>query len=254
MFASPVQLRKPLQQVQLLCSPSLLSLPTKPLFRHLVSSNSSSSSSSTRTTVDLSDEELTKINLLIPRLCDSNHLPEAVRLVDAALLTNPPLGSLSLSLLIARLASQPDMTHPMSLLNRLKHNPPAHPHLPLVSRMLVSSYLKNRRLREAFKVFNWLSRPDSPCAPDLAIYGLLVGGICRDGQMLEALKVFRSMLAANLVPRSELQTRVYRGLLREARIREAKELRGAFGSAADGGEGVGKVLELLDRLISSWVD
>ncbi|KAJ4976876.1 hypothetical protein NE237_001982 [Protea cynaroides] len=171
----------------------------------------------------LTQEELTEINLLVPRLCESNHFPEAIRLIDAALLTNPPLKSLPLSVLIDRLTAEPDMTQSMSLLNHLKHNPNAHPALAPINQMFLVSYFKKHRFKEAMKIFSWMSRPDSPCNPDAMVYRIVIGGFCRNGKTLEALKVMRAMLGANTIPDTDLRTWVYRSLLREARIGEAQE-------------------------------
>ncbi|KAM0965929.1 hypothetical protein ACFX2C_021758 [Malus domestica] len=73
----------------------------------------------------LTQEDLTKINLLLRRLCLLNHLD------ITALLANLPLESVFLSVLIHSFTSQPDLAQPMSLLNHLRHNPPSHPHLTL---------------------------------------------------------------------------------------------------------------------------
>ncbi|KAK9267754.1 hypothetical protein L1049_010188 [Liquidambar formosana] len=251
---------KSVQQLLLFSTPSLLSSLSKPISLFF-SSFSSSSSTATVTaatvseSINLTQEELTKINLLIPRLCYSNHLPEAIRLVHASLLTNPPLKFLPLPILVDCLVSQPDMTQLMSFLTRLKHNPPAHPSLLPINTMLISSYFKKSKPKEAMKVFTWMSRPGSPCAPDAAIYGILAGGFCRHGLNLGALKVLRAMVGANFWPGSDLRKRIFRNLLREARIREAKELDGALASiGVDGDKGVEKVMVLLERMIANWTD
>lgn len=108
------------------------------------------------------------------------------------------------------------------------------------------------------KVFNWLSREDSPCAPlDPPIYSLMVNGLCKKGLSLEGLRVFRAMVGADFVPGTDLVNLVYRGLLREAMIEEARELSGALlGSVGIGNDPAlkKKVMELLDQLIAEWVD
>lgn len=105
-------------------------------------------------------------------------------------------------------------------------------------------------------MFNWMVRPDSPCVLDEKVCGILVCGFCRNGMVLEALKVLRSMVAVNLVPGRVLRKWVYRGLLREARIKEAVELNEALVWVEDGGgdETVKKVVELFEKMIAVWTD
>ncbi|PON47994.1 Pentatricopeptide repeat [Trema orientale] len=207
-------------------------------------------SSSSSKPVTLTQDELTKINLLLPRLCLSNHLNTATHLAVTALLTNPPPNSLSLSALLDSLASQPDMARPMSLLTRLRHAPLSHRQVAPITATLVAAYFKKGKAREALKVFNWMVRPGSPWELEEKICGVLISGFCRNGMVLEALKVLRAMAAANVEPRGELRELVYRGLLREARVREAMELNAALEFDCD--EGRKKVLELLDRMIENW--
>ena len=57
-----------------------------------------------------------------------------------------------------------------------------------------------------------------------------------------------------MAPAADLRSRVYRALLREARIGEAKELDAALRCVGDGGDGFGKVIDLLDRMIGNWVE
>ncbi|XP_028752854.1 pentatricopeptide repeat-containing protein At4g11690-like [Neltuma alba] len=200
----------------------------------------------------LTDEELTEINLLIPRLCDSNQLATAVNLTTTALLANPPLKSLSISVFIDSLASQPDMTHAMSLLTRLKFTPPSYPYLRPIIIMLVTSYFNKYKYKEALKVFNWIQRPDSPCSPDEKIYGIFIHGFCRKGFVLEGLKVLRAMVGANTAPTCDSKDCVYRGLLRQARIKEAKELNDAFGCVDVAG--LKRISLLLENMIAEWKD
>lgn len=82
-------------------------------------------------------------------------------------------------------------------------------------------------------------------------YGALLDGFCRNGSIFEALRVLKDMLSVNLVPGEGLRNKVYRSLLREARIKEAKVLNEALGCLGDGGENV-KVLGLLDQIIADW--
>ncbi|KAM1066421.1 hypothetical protein ACFX2B_021598 [Malus domestica] len=79
----------------------------------------------------LTQEDLTKINLLLRRLCLLNHLDTVTHLAITALLANLPLESVFLSVLIHSFTSQPDLARPMSLLTHLRHNPHSHPHLTL---------------------------------------------------------------------------------------------------------------------------
>lgn len=102
-------------------------------------------------------------------------------------------------------------------------------------------------------MFNWMVRPGSPWELEERFCGVLVDGFCRNGMVLEALKVLRIMAAANAGrPRGRLRELVYRGLLREARIREALELNEALD--CDCGEGMKKVLEVLDKMIENWTE
>ncbi|XP_059440109.1 pentatricopeptide repeat-containing protein At4g11690-like [Corylus avellana] len=250
-----------LKQLQHVAFPSkpIISFVFQTPIAPLSSSSSSEASPASKpiTNSSLTQEELTKINLLLlPRLCLSNHLPTAIHLTSTVLLTNPPPKSLSLSILVDSLTSQPDMSLPMSLLTHLKHNPAAHSHLIHITTMLIASYFKKYKPKEALKVFNWMVRPGSPCVLDEKVCGILVYGFCKQGMVLEALKVLRAMLGVNLVPGRDLGTWVYRGLLREARIKEALELNEALGLVKDvgGDEAVKKALGLLDHMIALWTD
>lgn len=104
-------------------------------------------------------------------------------------------------------------------------------------------------------MFSWMSRPGSPCFPDDEVYGIVAAGYCRNGISLEALKVARAMVESNCMPQCDLRRCVYKSLLREARLREAKELDWALGYIEiDRVEGLKKALELLDQMISNWTD
>lgn len=85
------------------------------------------------------------------------------------------------------------------------------------------------------------------------MYGALLDGFCWNGFVFEALRVLSDMLSANLVPGEGLRNKVYRSLLREARIKEAKELNEALACLGDSGESV-KVLDLLDQITANWRD
>ncbi|KAL0464046.1 UNVERIFIED_CONTAM: hypothetical protein Slati_0292200 [Sesamum latifolium] len=145
-----------------------------------------STTAATESSAGLTEDEVKQINAVVPRLCSSNHLKEAIQLISAALSTaNPPLNALPLSILINRLALEPDLTHHMHLLNALKFNP----------------------------------NTGNPFV---------------------------------LLPIAKM------GLLREARVREALELNAALDCCAlgsdDGAFGSKEVVDLLDRMIASWVE
>lgn len=90
---------------------------------------------------------------------------------------------------------------------------------------------------------------------DLGFYADLIEGFCRNCMVLDSLHVLRVMVSANLVIGSEVRMVVYRGLLSEARVREAIELNAALGSCTPGSDGgLKEVVGLLDRLIATWVD
>ncbi|GAV75046.1 PPR domain-containing protein/PPR_1 domain-containing protein [Cephalotus follicularis] len=208
----------------------------------------------TTSNLKLTQQELTKINLLIPRLCLFNHLTTAINLITTALLTNPPPKSLSLSILTHSLASQPDLTLPMSLLTRLKHIPQAHPHLTHITTMLITSFLRQGRPKDALKVYHWMIRPGSSCEVEPVVYGILVHGFCGKGLVLEALRVLRDMVGIRLMPGVGLRKTVFRSLLREARVKEAVEFDEALKCVGKGCEGevVKKVVDLLDHMIANW--
>lgn len=88
------------------------------------------------------------------------------------------------------------------------------------------------------------------------MYGILVNGLCMLGLVLEALKVLRDMVDVGFVPGNRLRKRVYRSLLREARVREAMELDKVLcGCFEDGnGEAIKKVIGLLDSMIGNWTE
>ncbi|KAL3655092.1 hypothetical protein CASFOL_000878 [Castilleja foliolosa] len=218
------------------------------------------SSTTTHSSAGLTEEEVHQINDVVPRLCSSNHLKEAVQLISAALSTaNPPVGSLPLSILINRLALEPDLTQPMHLLNSLKYtsNTEKTPILLPITKMFVSYFFRNGHPKRAVKIFQWVSRPDFPggLMDNLELYGDLIDGFCRNGMILDALRVLRVMADGNLVIGSEIRFRVYRGLLREARVDEALELKAIFDCGTLGSNGGTKeVVDLLDRMITNWVD
>lgn len=86
------------------------------------------------------------------------------------------------------------------------------------------------------------------------MYGVLVGELCRIGSVLDGLMVLRDMVKANLKPGERLRERIFGSLLREARIKEAMELKEALCCVGDGNDGVEKVLNLLDLLIRNWTE
>ncbi|XP_022137315.1 pentatricopeptide repeat-containing protein At3g22470, mitochondrial-like [Momordica charantia] len=220
-----IRQRLPLQRLQL--PPQFIQnqIPAidSPFYSSSSISDSESASVASKTNTTLTQDELTKINLLLPRLCLHSHHSTAITLLDAALLTNPSLQSLPLSILAHSLASQSDFTHAMSLLTRLKHHRNANLYSSPIITMLIHSYCKRRKFREALKIFHWMGRPGSPCNPDEKVYATLIAGLCRHGMVLDALKVLRNMIGSNLVPDSNLRNWVFRSLLREAMIGEAME-------------------------------
>ncbi|GMN54922.1 hypothetical protein TIFTF001_024050 [Ficus carica] len=142
----------------------------------MLSSSSSSSSSSCRRS--LTADEIAQVNLLLPRLflsSDHCHLATATKLATAALLTNSPPNSVSLSPLLLSLASLPssDTSLPMSLLTRLRHS--HSPHLFPSVTALAASYFRaahpklcSQRLRR--------SRAEETGKLTLARGGLFWGG------------------------------------------------------------------------------
>ncbi|KAL5716789.1 hypothetical protein ACHQM5_009911 [Ranunculus cassubicifolius] len=144
----------------------------------------------------------------------------------------------------------------MSLLNRLKHNPSSHFCLPHITKLLVNSYFKKRRFKEVMKVVGWIHRPDSPVEMDEGLCRIVVKGLCRGGLTLEALIVVKKMVEDRVVVGDEMRNWVYKSLLREARVKEAKELN--VGLSCDLGNGkdedVRRVVALLDQMITKWTD
>ncbi|XP_023000755.1 pentatricopeptide repeat-containing protein At3g22470, mitochondrial-like [Cucurbita maxima] len=223
------------------------------------SSSSSSSvydSAASKINTTLTQDELTKISLLLPRLCLYNHHSTAITLLDTALLTNLSLQSLPLSILSHSLASQSDFALTMSLLTRLKHHRNALLYSSPIITMLIFSYSKQRKSKEALKIFHWMLRPGSPCKPDEMVYKTLIAGLCRKGMVLDALKILKNMIDSNLVPDYDLRSWVCMCLLREAMIGEATELSETLNSIADRNisDHLRKVSELLDRVINNWIE
>lgn len=126
--------------------------------------------------------------------------------------------------------------------------------------MLLSSCFGNGQPKKAVKIFQWVARPDFPggAAADLDLYAGLVDGFCMNGMILESLRVLRVMASENLVIGDEIRLCVYKGLLMEARVREALELNAALGRCtlgSDGGtSGSEEVMDLLDKMIANWVE
>lgn len=219
-------------------------------------SDSASAFIATKPNTTLTHDDLTNINLLLPRLCLYNHHSTAIQLLDATLLTNPSLQSLPLSILSHSLASQSDFALTMSLLTRLYHHRNALLYSTPIITMLIFSYCKRRKSKEALKIFHWMLRPGSPCKPDERVYKTLIAGLCRKGMTLDALKVLRNMIDSNLVPDCHLRNWVFRCLLREAMIGEAMELNETLNFVGDQNtkDHLRKVSELLDRIITNWID
>ncbi|GER32438.1 pentatricopeptide repeat (PPR) superfamily protein [Striga asiatica] len=216
----------------------------------------STATTTTNRSSALTEEELVQINDVVPRLCSSNHLKEAVQLVAAALSTeNPSLSSLPLSILVSRLALEPDLAHPMHLLNSLKYNSSPEKTLIIVpiAKMLVSHFFRQAQPERAVTIFQWMSRPDFPggLPGDLEFYAVLVDGFCKRGMSLDSLRVLQVMAGGDLVIGREIRMWVYRGLLREARVKEALDLNAALDCGTLGSK---EVVDLLDKMIANWVD
>lgn len=126
--------------------------------------------------------------------------------------------------------------------------------------MFLSSFFEKGQPKRAVKIFQWVARPDFPvgAAVDLDIYAGLVDGFCWNGMILESLRVLRVMARENLVIGDEIRVCVYRGLLREARVREALELNAALCRCTPGNDGgtfaSEEMMNLLDRMIANWVE
>ncbi|KAL6552369.1 hypothetical protein OROHE_007733 [Orobanche hederae] len=217
----------------------------------------------TTSSASLTEEELKQINDVVPRLCSSNHLKEAVQLISAALSTeNPPLSSLPLPVLIKTLVPEHQLTHTMHLLNSIKYNSNKEKALILlfIAKMFVSHFLRMGHPKAALKIFQWVSRPDFPggLTDDLEFYAVLIDGFCRNWMILDALRVLRVMASGNLVIGSEIRMWVYRGLLREARVKEALDLNAALGCGTLGSDGgildSKEVVDVLEQMIAKWVD
>ncbi|XP_020573299.1 uncharacterized protein LOC110019803 [Phalaenopsis equestris] len=205
----------------------------------------------------LSDQELSDIHHLLPALCDAGHPLEAVRLLDAALLANPPLSSLPLPELADRLSNLPDMSACMALLTSLRFHPHRPSPLPFCA-LFISSYFRRQRLREAAKVFAWLCRADSPCRPDTEVCRIAVRGFCEGGRAIEAVRVVREMAREGVLPTEEIRILLCLALLREARVQEGLNFDDAVRKVGEGknnnGDGIAGITELLDRMIKDWED
>lgn len=77
-------------------------------------------------------------------------------------------------------------------------------------------------------------------------------GFCRLGRMLDALIVVKEMVSDRISLASETRVTIYRGLLQQARVDEARELDPALIVIEQSGEGSGDALKLLDRIIKNW--
>ncbi|KAG0485425.1 hypothetical protein HPP92_009504 [Vanilla planifolia] len=204
-----------------------------------------------QSTAVLTDAELGELRTLLPSLCDAGRPLDAVRLLDSALLAAPPLSSLPIPELTDRLSSLPDMSFSIRLLDALRNHPRRPSPLPFCA-ILLSSYFRRRRLREAAKVFAWLCQGDSPCRPDMEIYGAAIQGFCERGRPFEAMRVAREMATDGMIPPEELRVLLCQGLLREARVEEALDLDSAIRRAVDGDDGIHGLTQLLDRMIRDW--
>jgi len=194
----------------------------------------------------LSRSELDAISALLPRLLSSGHVPAAGRLLSAALLLPGSLERLPLPALAAHLASLPTLSEAFALLTALRHHPARPSPLPLASPLL-DGLLSQRRARDAASVLRWLCRPDSPRRPDAATYAAAVAGLCRLEDPRGALGALREMAADGLQASPELREAVRDAMLQDARIEEAWALEEAMRLPE-----IGKVVELVDKLLSEW--
>ncbi|KAG9439590.1 hypothetical protein H6P81_019755 [Aristolochia fimbriata] len=254
----------------LLCNSFLLSAKMRFLARnlllrpHLLCNSISSSAvattrsegpASTARPTRITSDDLAQINILIPRLCESNNFREAIRVFVTSLLLNPPLDSLPLPFLIQRLSSDPQTAPPFALLTALHRTGPyCHYALPRATRLLVAAYLKDRRHREATKVFDWTLRRGLRGVPDAETYRVLIRGMAMGGKMMETVRVLRWMVNAGLSVEAELRDVVVDSLLREARVREASEMGEALRRLADGDDEVQSVVKFIDQMLrdSDW--
>lgn len=69
---------------------------------------------------------------------------------------------------------------------------------------------------------------------------------------MEALRAVKEMVGDGFSPGADLTEALYRGMLREARIDEARELDAALKSIAEEGSGFGGAVEVLNRLLREW--
>lgn len=99
-------------------------------------------------------------------------------------------------------------------------------------------------------------RPGSPCKPEERVYKTLIAGLYRKGMTFDALKVLRNMIDSNLVPDCDLRNWVFRSLLKEAMIPEAMEFNDALNFVGDQNtiDHLRRVSELLNRIITNWID
>ncbi|CAI9782637.1 unnamed protein product [Fraxinus pennsylvanica] len=82
-----------------------------------------------------------------------------------------------------------------------------------------------------FSIYSFSFLPESRDFPgglvmDFEFYSVMVDGFCNKDILLEGLRVLRVMVSENLVVEvgDNIRVFIYRGLLREARIRDAMEL------------------------------
>ena len=97
-------------------------------------------------------------------------------------------------------------------------------------------------------MLRWLCRPDSPRRPDAATYADAVAGLCRLEDPRAALAALREMATDGLQATRELREAVRDAMLQDARIEEAWALEAAMRQP----EETGKLVELIDKLLSAW--
>ncbi|KAJ1284329.1 hypothetical protein BS78_03G195700 [Paspalum vaginatum] len=194
----------------------------------------------------LSPSDLDAISALLPRLLSAGHVPAAGRLLSAALLLPGSLDRLPLPALAAHLASLPTLSPAFALLTALRHHPARPSPLPLASPLL-DNLLSLRRARDAASVLRWLCRPDSPRRPDAGTYAAAVAGLCRLDDPMAALAALREMAADGAQASRDLREAVRGAMLQDARIEQAWALEEAMREPE-----TGRVVELIDKLLSEW--
>lgn len=98
-------------------------------------------------------------------------------------------------------------------------------------------------------------RDESPCRPNEETYKAFLRGACESGshgRAAEAVRVLREMVRDGVVIGEDVRGWVWRCMLTEARVDEARELDSAL-AAADADADADAVVEgLIDRMMKEW--